>query len=53
MAAAGGVCLVVAIALAVVVIKVKKRFKAGALADRKYVKEENDDAVVLLRMTRK
>ena len=51
-AAAGGVCLLVAIALAVVVIQVKKRFK-GALADRnkvyameqfnKYVKEENDN----------
>ena len=51
-AAAGGVCLLLAIALAIVVVQVKKRFK-GALADRnkvyameqfsKYVKEENDN----------
>ena len=51
-ASAGGVCLLIAIALAIVVVQVKKRFK-GALADRnkvyameqvnKYVKEENDN----------
>ena len=50
--AAGGVCLLLAIALAVVVVQVKKRFK-GPFADRnkvyamerfnKYVKEENDN----------
>ena len=50
--AAGGVCLLLAIALAVAVIKIKKRFK-GALADRnkvyameqfnKYVKEEKEN----------
>ena len=51
-AAAGGVLLILAIALAVAVVHVKKRFK-GALADRnrvyameqfsKYVKEERDN----------
>jgi len=50
--AAGGVLLLLAIALAVAVVQVKKRFK-GALADRnrvyameqfsKYVKEERDN----------
>jgi len=50
--AAGGVLLLLAIALAVAVVRVKKRFK-GALADRnrvyameqfsKYVKEERDN----------
>ena len=51
-AAAGGVCLLLVIALTIVVIQIKKRFR-GALADRnkvyameqrsKYVKEENDN----------
>ena len=51
-AAAGGVFLILAIALAVAVVQVKKRFK-GALADRnrvyameqfnKYVKDEKDN----------
>jgi len=50
--AAGGVLLLLAIALAVAIVQVKKRFK-GALADRnrvyameqfsKYVKEERDN----------
>ena len=51
-ASAGGVFLLLAIALAIAVVQVKKRFK-GALADRnkvyameqfsKYVKEEKDN----------
>ena len=50
--AAGGVCLLLVIALTIVVIKIKKRFR-GAFADRnkvyameqrsKYVKEEKDN----------